>query len=93
MNVFYTSDVEWFGNVANGLIWAIILAFVGFLVWLGYDMITGPRRQRAEVARMLEGLETSNTVISSHKIDKPAEIKKSPFAPDQDKRRKLTAKF
>jgi hypothetical protein len=77
MNIFYKSGILWFDYVANGCIWALILTFTVFLLWLGFDLVTGPRRQRADVARMLSGLDTTLAVtgISSHRAGAPAKSK------------------
>lgn len=56
--LFYESGIGWFDVVANGLCWMLIAATIAFLGWLGYDLVTGPRKQRAEVKRMLAGLDT-----------------------------------
>lgn len=55
---FYESGISWFDTVANGLCWMLIVSAVAFTAWLGYDLVTGPRKQRAEVKRMLEGLDS-----------------------------------
>lgn len=99
MDIFYHSGIDWFDNMANGLCWFLIFAAVAFLAWVGFDMITGPRRQRAEVVRMLAGLDTAKDisgvgVLNSHKnistSDKP---KTRPFGPKKvNKAPDLTAK-
>jgi hypothetical protein len=76
--------------MANGLIWLIIVAVAAFVFWLGHDMITGPRRQREDVKRMLAGLDTTKDIMGVSL--KAAHEPSSPFAPGskQGKRRKLT---
>ena len=90
MNIFYHSHVAWFENVANGCIWMIIVTAFAFLVWVGHDIVTGPRRQREDVKRMLAGLDTTKDItgVSLKAAHEPS----SPFAHGnkQGKRRKLT---
>lgn len=88
MNIFYSSHVQWFENVANGSIWLLISGFAALLVWLGYDVIKG--------SALPDGYEPiADTKIVSHKAtsgkDQKADDKApaSPFAPGK---RKLTAK-
>lgn len=67
MNVFYVSDIPWFDFMANGMIWVIAAALLALIIWIGYDVVTGPRKQAAELQRLLDGLDTSVASISSHK--------------------------
>lgn len=85
MNVFYVSDIPWFDSFANGMIWFLIVAAVAFVVWVGYDMITGPRKQRAELERLLKGLDTSTAEINTHKDNGAAKLKTRPFGPGSRK--------
>lgn len=83
INIFYTSTITWFDYLTNGMCWLLIAAFATFAVWIGWDVVTGPRKHREEIKRMLDGLDTIQETTG-------VGVKKSPFAPDQGKRRKLT---
>lgn len=77
---FYESGIHWFDTVVNGLCWMLIVSAVVFTVWLGYDLVTGPRKQRAEVKRMLEGInDAKSTNYGSQLITLSGASK--PFAP------------
>lgn len=82
---FYKSGITWFDTVANGCIWALIVAALAFVVWVGYDMVTGPRKQRAELERLLKGLDTSTAEINTHKDNGAAKLKTRPFGPGSRK--------
>ena len=118
--MFYESDIPWFGVFANSMIWVCIVSGVGFAAWVAYNMIASKRKDREEIRRITEGLETEFRPIANHKANKttlspvPQDVKevvavperesmpvtgegngkiksKSPFAPGQGKRRKLTS--
>lgn len=83
---FYKSGITWFDTVANGCIWALIVAAVAFVVWVGYDMITGPRKQRAELERLLDGIDSQSVLtINTHKVNGAAKPKTRPFGPGSRK--------
>jgi len=96
--MFYKADIPWFGIFANSMIWVLIVASAAFITWLAYDMITGSRKQREEVERMLTGLDATSVVTGAGALKAVSERdsmpvageRKSPFAPGQGKRRKLT---
>lgn len=81
--MFYEDNTKWFETLANAFVWILIAAAAAFLIWIACDLITGPRRQRIEVARMLAGIEKA--VVENSTTDKAsvssAPITTSPFAP------------
>ena len=61
-DIFYTGGPEWFNAFANGVCWFLIASVLAFLGWLAHDLVTGPKRQREEVKRMLSGLDAVQDV-------------------------------
>ncbi len=66
--LFYESGIGWFDTVANGMVWLCISAFAACMIWLGYDLVTGPRKQREEVKRMLEGINNAKRTNYGHEL-------------------------
>ena len=66
--LFYESGIHWFDVVANGCIWLLIAAMLTFMVWFGYDLITGPRKQREEIKRMLDGISDAKRTNYRHEL-------------------------
>ncbi len=103
-DLFYHHGTPWFDYLANGSILLLILFFAIFVGWFIYSVVTGRKRDRADLKRMLTGLDQDTfkpeigdiTAGFEHASFAPSGTAyvapRRPFAPEnRGKRRKLTA--
>lgn len=79
--LFYESGNHWFDVIANCCVWFLIAAALFFTGWVGYDLVTGPRKQREEVKRMLEGITSAKgAAVFGHELTRNLSGASKPFS-------------